>query len=136
MTPRYPNRVSFAHLPTPVEKLERLSKHLGGPELLIKRDDQTGLALGGNKTRKLEFLTADALAQGCDHLITTGGATEQPLSANGGSGSSPGAWLQSRSAGQCTQPNDRQFTAQSACRRSSILDRRTADWRCDDRSSK
>lgn len=73
MIPRYPSRVTFAHLPTPVEKLERLSKHLGGPELMIKRDDQTGLALGGNKTRKLEFLTADALAQGCDHLITTGG---------------------------------------------------------------
>ena len=73
MTPRYPSRVTFAHLPTPVEKLERLSKHLGGPELLIKRDDQTGLALGGNKARKLEFLVADALAQGCDHLITTGG---------------------------------------------------------------
>lgn len=73
MTPRYPDRVTLAHLPTPVEKLERLSKHLGGPELLIKRDDQTGLALGGNKTRKLEFLAADALAQGCDHLVTTGG---------------------------------------------------------------
>jgi D-cysteine desulfhydrase len=73
MTPRYPDRISFAHLPTPVEKLERLSRHLGGPELLIKRDDQTGLALGGNKTRKLEFLTADALAQGSDHLVTTGG---------------------------------------------------------------
>ncbi len=73
MMPRYPNRVDLAHLPTPVEKLERLSRHLGGPELLIKRDDQTGLALGGNKTRKLEFLAADALAQGCDHLITTGG---------------------------------------------------------------
>ncbi|MFZ0545719.1 MAG: D-cysteine desulfhydrase family protein [Candidatus Promineifilaceae bacterium] len=66
--------MTFAHIPTPVEKLERLSKHLGGPELLIKRDDQTGLAMGGNKTRKLEFLVADALAQGCDHLITTGAA--------------------------------------------------------------
>jgi D-cysteine desulfhydrase len=65
--------VNFAHLPTPVEKLERLSRYLGGPELLIKRDDQTGLALGGNKSRKLEFLGADALAHGCDHLITTGG---------------------------------------------------------------
>lgn len=73
MTPRYPSRVNFAHLPTPVEKLERLSRHLGGPELFIKRDDQTGLALGGNKTRKLEFLAADALAQESDHLITTGG---------------------------------------------------------------
>jgi len=52
--------------------MERLSKHLAGPELWIKRDDQTGLATGGNKTRKLEFLVADALAQGSDHLVTTG----------------------------------------------------------------
>jgi L-cysteate sulfo-lyase len=72
MNPRYPERVSLAHLPTPIDRLDRLSKHLGGPELLIKRDDQTGLALGGNKTRKLEFLVADALANGRDHLITTG----------------------------------------------------------------
>ncbi len=62
----------MAHLPTPLERMERLSKHLNGPDLYIKRDDQTGLATGGNKTRKLEFLVADALAQGCDHLITTG----------------------------------------------------------------
>jgi D-cysteine desulfhydrase family pyridoxal phosphate-dependent enzyme len=73
MTPKYPEKVNFAHLPTPMEEMKRLSKHLGGPRLLIKRDDQTGLATGGNKTRKLEYLLADALAQGCDHLITTGG---------------------------------------------------------------
>lgn len=73
MTPKYPEKVHFAHLPTPLEEMERLSKHLGGPRLFIKRDDQTGLATGGNKTRKLEYLVADALAQGCDHLITTGG---------------------------------------------------------------
>ncbi|VAW31714.1 pyridoxal phosphate-dependent deaminase, putative [hydrothermal vent metagenome] len=72
MIVNYPDRKPLAHLPTPLEKLERLSKHLGGPEIYIKRDDQTGLATGGNKTRKLEFLLADALAQGCDHLITTG----------------------------------------------------------------
>jgi len=72
MTLKYPNRVSLAHLPTPIHKMERLSKYLGGPEILIKRDDETGLATGGNKARKLEFLVADALAQGCDHLITTG----------------------------------------------------------------
>ncbi len=72
MIVKYPDRKPLAHLPTPLEKLERLSKHLGGPEIYIKRDDQTGLATGGNKTRKLEFLLADALAQGCDHLITTG----------------------------------------------------------------
>ena len=72
MNVKYPNRKPLAFLPTPLEKLERLSKHLGGPEIYMKRDDQTGLATGGNKTRKLEFLVADALAQSCDHLITTG----------------------------------------------------------------
>lgn len=60
------------HGPTPLEKLERLTKELGGPAIWIKRDDQTGLAGGGNKTRKLEFLVADALLQGADTLITTG----------------------------------------------------------------
>ncbi len=69
---RFP-RVSLAHLPTPLEQLPRLSAHLGGPTIYIKRDDATGLATGGNKARKLEFLVADALAQGCDTLITTGG---------------------------------------------------------------
>jgi D-cysteine desulfhydrase len=72
MEPNYPKRVHLAHLPTPVEPLARLSKLLGGPELYIKRDDQTGLATGGNKTRKLEFLIAEALAQGADHVITNG----------------------------------------------------------------
>jgi D-cysteine desulfhydrase len=67
-------RFQLAQLPTPVEKLERLSRALGGPELLIKRDDQTGLAFGGNKTRKLEFLIGQALEQGADTLITAGAA--------------------------------------------------------------
>jgi D-cysteine desulfhydrase len=67
-------RFSLAQLPTPLEKLGRLSRELGGPELLIKRDDQTGLALGGNKTRKLEFLVGQALAQGADTLVTAGAA--------------------------------------------------------------
>jgi D-cysteine desulfhydrase len=67
-------RVSIAHLPTPLEPLHRLTAQLGGPELWIKRDDQTGLATGGNKARKLEFLVADALAQGADTLITAGAA--------------------------------------------------------------
>jgi D-cysteine desulfhydrase len=58
--------------PTPIQKLERLSRHLGGPEIWIKRDDLSGLAGGGNKTRKLEFLLADALRQGADTLITVG----------------------------------------------------------------
>jgi D-cysteine desulfhydrase len=72
MNPKFPEKVSLAFLPTPIERLDRLSKHLGGPEIWIKRDDQTGLATGGNKARKLEFLAADALAQGADHLVTTG----------------------------------------------------------------
>ena len=67
-------RFSLAQLPTPLEPLKSLSKFLGGPRLLIKRDDQTGLALGGNKARKLEFLIADALAQGADTVITAGAA--------------------------------------------------------------
>ena len=72
MKPNYPTRVSLVHAPTRLEKLERLSKYLGGPDIYIKRDDQTGLATGGNKTRKLEFLVADALAKECDHLVTVG----------------------------------------------------------------
>lgn len=65
-------RIRFAHLPTAVEALPRLSAHLGGPRLLVKRDDQTGLAFGGNKTRKLEFLTAEAGEQGARTLISAG----------------------------------------------------------------
>lgn len=68
---RFP-RVFLAHLPTPLERLDRLSKELGGPEIWIKRDDCTGLSTGGNKTRKLEFLMAEALAQGADTVITQG----------------------------------------------------------------
>ncbi len=66
------NRIPLAHLPTSVENLERLSIWLGGPNLYVKRDDQTGLAFGGNKTRKLEFLVAEALSEGAKTLITTG----------------------------------------------------------------
>ncbi len=65
-------RLRFAHLPTAVEELPRLSEHLGGPRLLVKRDDQTGLAFGGNKTRKLEFLLAEAREQGAQTLISAG----------------------------------------------------------------
>ncbi len=65
-------RLKFAHLPTPVEPLPRLTAALGGPQLTVKRDDQTGLAFGGNKTRKLEFLVAEAQAQGADTLVTAG----------------------------------------------------------------
>ena len=65
-------RLRFAHLPTPIEPLPRLSAALGGPALWAKRDDQTGLAFGGNKTRKLEYLLAEAQSHGGRTLVTTG----------------------------------------------------------------
>ena len=65
-------RVRLGHLSTPLEPMPRLSKALGGPELWIKRDDCTGLATGGNKTRKLEFLMAEAVAAGADVVVTQG----------------------------------------------------------------
>ena len=68
---RFP-RGRFAHLPTPLEPMPNLTRLLGGPQLYVKRDDCTGLATGGNKTRKLEFLIGDALAQGADTVITHG----------------------------------------------------------------
>ena len=66
-------RIRLAELPTPLQELPRLTKALGGPRLYIKRDDQTGLAGGGNKARKLEFSVAEALRQDADTLITVGG---------------------------------------------------------------
>src|SRR3989441_10951830 len=68
-------RVSLLFGPSPVHRLERLSEHLGGEvEIWAKREDcNSGLAYGGNKTRKLEYLVADALAQGCDTLVSIGG---------------------------------------------------------------
>src|SRR5688572_22923715 len=68
---RFPRR-RYSHGPTPLEFLPNFTKALGGPDVWIKRDDLLGLAGGGNKTRKLEFLVADALAQGADTLITVG----------------------------------------------------------------
>jgi len=68
---RFP-RFKFSHNPTPLEPLANLSKYLGGPEIWIKRDDCTGLATGGNKTRKLEFLVGDALEKKANILVTQG----------------------------------------------------------------
>jgi D-cysteine desulfhydrase family pyridoxal phosphate-dependent enzyme len=67
-------RVALAQLPTPLEAMDRFSEWLGGPRVLVKRDDLTGLALGGNKARKLEYLCGEARAMGCDVLVTGGGA--------------------------------------------------------------
>ena len=68
---RFP-RVKLCHAPTALEFMPNLTKHLGGPQLWIKRDDCTGVATGGNKNRKLEFLLGEAQAQGADHLVTQG----------------------------------------------------------------
>ena len=65
-------RVSLGHFPTPVEHLKSISAFLGGPQIYIKRDDCTGLATGGNKTRKLEFILADALDKNADLVVTVG----------------------------------------------------------------
>lgn len=68
---RFPRR-RYTPGPTPIEHLPRLTEALGGPQIYIKRDDMLGLAGGGNKTRKLEFLMADAIAQGANVVITCG----------------------------------------------------------------
>lgn len=68
---RFP-RTRLGHFPTPLERLDNLTRELGGPEIWIKRDDATGLSTGGNKTRKLEFLMAEASLIGADTVITQG----------------------------------------------------------------
>jgi len=70
---KIPSKLNIANLPTRIEKLERLSKELKGPNIFIKRDDETGTEISGNKVRKLEFSVQEALNLGCDMLITCGG---------------------------------------------------------------
>ncbi len=65
-------RLGLAHLPTPLEPMKRLSAHLGGPRLWVKREDCTGVGLGGNKLRKLDYVLHDALASGADTLVSGG----------------------------------------------------------------
>ncbi|MCG7932842.1 MAG: D-cysteine desulfhydrase family protein [Candidatus Thiodiazotropha lotti] len=69
-----PSKVNLGLFPTPITKLSRLSSLLNGPEIFMKRDDLSGLALGGNKTRKLEYLFYDAISKGCDTVVTAGAA--------------------------------------------------------------
>jgi L-cysteate sulfo-lyase len=71
LTDKYPS-VQLAHTPTPLEMMPNLSKELAGPNLWVKRDDCTGLAMGGNKARQLEFYCGQAMSKGCDALLTTG----------------------------------------------------------------
>ena len=90
------DRVPLLFGPSPVHRLERLSAHLGGEvEIWAKREDcNSGLAYGGNKVRKLEYLAADALAQGCDTLVSIGGVqsnhTRQVAAVTSGPMPSPG----------------------------------------------
>lgn len=70
---KIPERIELANLPTKIEKLDKLSKLMGGPNIYIKRDDYTGIEISGNKVRKLEFSIKEALDMGCDYLITCGG---------------------------------------------------------------
>lgn len=69
----YPQRVELANVPTPIQYLKRLSEHLRGPDIFVKRDDLTGLGLTGNKVRKLEFLASEGLHERAEILITCGG---------------------------------------------------------------
>lgn len=68
-----PEKIEIARIPTPIQKLDRLSEHLGGPAIYVKRDDLTGSALSGNKVRKLEYSFAEAQRQGADAVVTCGG---------------------------------------------------------------
>ncbi|MBI1382852.1 MAG: pyridoxal-phosphate dependent enzyme [Planctomycetaceae bacterium] len=90
--PPLPARFPLAHLPTAVEPMDRLGAHLGlrSGQLWVKRDDQTGLALGGNKARKLEFLVADALRRGADTLVVGGGAQSNNVRATAAAGARAG----------------------------------------------
>ena len=65
-------RIKLGHFPTPIEHLKNITKYLGGPNIFIKRDDCTGLATGGNKTRKLEFLIPDAIKNKAELVVTVG----------------------------------------------------------------
>jgi D-cysteine desulfhydrase len=73
MHPNEPKRIELASLPTPLVELKNLAKDLGRARVCMKRDDLTGLETSGNKVRKLEYVIADALAKGCDSLVTHGG---------------------------------------------------------------
>src|SRR5438132_4926196 len=72
-------RIRLAELPTPVQYCQQLTAYLGGPRIYIKRDDLTGLGLGGNKARKLEFVLADALGQGADTVVSAGALPHKNL---------------------------------------------------------
>lgn len=88
--PAEPPRLSLACLPTPLVDLPNLARRLGVPRVLLKRDDLTGLELSGNKIRKLEYLLAEAKAQGCDTLVTNGGYQSNHCRATAAAGARAG----------------------------------------------
>ncbi len=92
MSPDSPPKVHFAHLPTPIHRLERLTAKMKGPDLWIKRDDLTGHAFGGNKIRKLEYLVAVAQAQQADTLITAGAVQSNHCRQTAGAGALLAHW--------------------------------------------
>jgi 1-aminocyclopropane-1-carboxylate deaminase/D-cysteine desulfhydrase-like pyridoxal-dependent ACC family enzyme len=100
-------RVPLCHLPTPFEPMPRLTAHLGGPRLFIKRDDATGLALGGNKARKLEFELGHLLADGIDTLVTVGAVQSnhaRQTAAAAAKLASRASWFSNNAATQVRRP--------------------------------
>ena len=124
--PRYP----LAFLPTPLHPLPRLSETLrrelrlpaSSFQLLVKRDDQTGLAGGGNKTRKLELLLADALAQGCDTLLTTGAVQSNHCRQTAAAAARAGLACHLVLGGRAARATQRQLPPGSFARRDAALD--------------
>lgn len=88
--PKEPARLNLARIPTPVMELKNIARQTGIPRLLVKRDDQTGFELSGNKIRKLEYILADAIASGADTLVTHGGFQSNHCRATAAAGASLG----------------------------------------------
>src|SRR5437899_7245217 len=103
MHPNEPTRLQLATLPTPVVEMKNLARHLGVGQILIKRDDLTGLETSGNKVRKLEYVVADALAKGADTLVTNGGFQSNHCRATAAIGARLG--LRVRLILRCPDPN-------------------------------
>ena len=103
MHPNEPTRLQLANLPTPVVEMKNLARHLAVGQILIKRDDLTGLESSGNKVRKLEYVVADALAKGADTLVTNGGFQSNHCRATAAIGARLG--LRVRLILRCPDPN-------------------------------
>ena len=92
-------RVELANIPTPLEKMQRLSEHIAGPSYFVKRDDLTGFAGGGNKARQLEYSFGEAIHCGADMILVTGGSSIK-LCKKRSSGSSQTRFIVSRTIGK------------------------------------